>query len=56
MIIENVAASFPTRKVSNEEVVDLIRFHSRHFDGDLSKTMRIVQTLLDRSVLPSTEN
>lgn len=51
MIIENVAASFPTRKVSNEEVVDLIRFHSKNFDGDLSKTVRIVQTLLDRSGL-----
>jgi len=51
MIIENVVASFPTRRVSNEEVVDLIRFHSKNFDGDLSKAMRLVQTLLDRSGL-----
>jgi 3-oxoacyl-[acyl-carrier-protein] synthase III len=51
MIIENVAASFPARKVSNEEVVDLVRSHSRDFDGDLHKTLRVVKTLLDRSGL-----
>jgi 3-oxoacyl-[acyl-carrier-protein] synthase III len=52
MIIDNVAASFPSRKVNNEEVVDLIRFHSASFfEGDLEKTLRIVKTLLDRSGL-----
>lgn len=51
MIIENVAASFPSRTVSNEEVIDLIRFHSENFEGDLPKTLRIVKTLLDRSGL-----
>lgn len=51
MIIENVAASFPTKKVGNEEVVDLIRFHSKGFAGDLSKTLRLINTLLDRSGL-----
>lgn len=51
MIIKNVAASFPTRKVGNEEVVDLIRFHSKSFEGQLSKTLRVVKTLLDRSGL-----
>lgn len=51
MIIENVAASFPTRKVSNEEVVDLIRFHSKHFDGDLSQALGAVKTFLDHSGL-----
>ena len=51
MIIENVAASFPTRKIGNEEVVDLIRFHSRSFEGDLPKMLRAVKTLLDRSGL-----
>lgn len=51
MIIENVAASFPTRKVSNEEVVDLIRFHSKHFNGDLSKALETVKTFLDHSGL-----
>lgn len=51
MIIENVVASFPTRRVSNEEVVDLIRFHSKHFDGDLSKALEIVRAFLDHSGL-----
>lgn len=51
MIIENVAASFPTRKVSNEEVVDLIRFHSKNFDGDLPKALKVVKTFLDQSGL-----
>ena len=53
MIIESVAASFPSRKVSNTDVVDLIRRHSRQFDGDLDKGLRIVNTLLDRSGLVS---
>lgn len=51
MIIENVTASFPTRKVSNEEVVDLIRFHSTQFDGDLPKALKVVKTFLDQSGL-----
>lgn len=51
MIIQNVAASFPTRKVSNEEVVDLIRFHSKSFEGDFRKLLRTINTLLDRSGL-----
>jgi len=40
-----------TRKVSNEEVVDLIRFHSKHFDGDLPKALKVVKTYLDHSGL-----
>lgn len=51
MIIQNVAASFPTRKVSNEEVVDLIRFHSKSFEGDIAGTARAVQDFLDQSGL-----
>lgn len=51
MIIEGVAASLPQKKVSNEEVVDLIRFNSRSFDGDLSRTLRAVKFHLDRSGL-----
>ena len=51
MIIENVAASFPGRRVSNDEVVDLVRHRSSGFDGDLDKMLRIVKTLLDRSGL-----
>jgi 3-oxoacyl-[acyl-carrier-protein] synthase III len=51
MIIESVAASLPERVVCNEEVVDLIRFNSKRFDGDLRRATRIVHTLLDRSGL-----
>lgn len=51
MIIENVAASFPTRKVGNEEVVDMVRVLSKDFEGDLSKMLRVVKTRLDRSGL-----
>jgi acyl-CoA:acyl-CoA alkyltransferase len=51
MIIENVAASFPKRRVKNEEVVDLVRHHSSGFNGDLDKLLRVIRTLLDRSGL-----
>lgn len=53
MIIESVAASLPERKVTNDEVVDLIRFNSTSFEGDLSKTLRAVKFHLDRSGLIS---
>jgi 3-oxoacyl-[acyl-carrier-protein] synthase III len=53
MIIENVAASFPNRRVSNDEVVELVRHYSAGFDGDLDKMLRVVKTLLDRSGLVS---
>lgn len=49
MIIGNVAASFPRRRVGNDEVVDLVRHHSSGFEGDLDKMLRVVKTLLDRS-------
>lgn len=53
MIIENVAASFPKRKVTNDDVIDLVRHHSSGFEGDLEKMLRVVKTLLDRSGLVS---
>lgn len=51
MIIENVAASLPERRVGNEEVVDIIRFNSKNFDGDLSKVLRVIKSRLERSGL-----
>lgn len=51
MIIESVAASLPERVVCNEEVVDLIRFNSKRFDGDINKVLRIIKTRLERSGL-----
>lgn len=49
MILESVAASFPGRRASNDDVVDLVRQHSTGFEGDLEKMLRVVKTLLDRS-------
>lgn len=51
MIIENVAASLPEREVSNEEMIDLIKFHSRNYSGDLPKTLRVIKARLERSGL-----
>jgi acyl-CoA:acyl-CoA alkyltransferase len=51
MIIEAVAASFPNRRVTNDEVVELVRQYSCGFEGDLDKMLRVVRTLLDRSGL-----
>lgn len=51
MIIESVAASLPERKVSNEEIVEIIRFNSKDFEGDLAKTLRIIKARLERSGL-----
>lgn len=51
MIFENVAASFPKRRVRNEDVVDLVRHYSTSFNGDVDKMLRVVRTLLDRSGL-----
>lgn len=51
MRIQNVAASFPQRKVSNPEVMEVVRQHSTGFQGDLDKCLRAVKTLLERSGL-----
>lgn len=51
MLIKNVAASLPSRIVTNEEVVDMIRFHSTEYEGDIDRGMRTIKTLLDRSGL-----
>ena len=53
MIIESVAASFPNRRVDNDDVVELVRQYSSGFDGELEKMLRAVRTLLDRSGLVS---
>lgn len=53
MIIKGIGASFPSRKVTNNEVVDLIKFHSKdtYIGDDLDQTGRVIKTLLDRSGL-----
>lgn len=52
MIIKGIAASLPERRVSNEEVIDLVRHYSqKEFQGDLDRTLRILLQLLKRSGL-----
>lgn len=50
MIIKGIAASLPERRVTNEEVIDLVRHHSaKGFTGDLERTLRILMRLIKRS-------
>lgn len=52
MIIKGIAASLPERRVTNEEVIDLIRHHSnKEFSGDLDRTLKIILHLLARTGL-----
>lgn len=52
MIIKGIAASLPERRVTNEEVIDLVRYHSaKGFTGDLDRTLRIILHLLKRTGL-----
>jgi 3-oxoacyl-[acyl-carrier-protein] synthase III len=51
MLIKNVAVSLPSRIVTNDEVADMIRFHSTGYDGDIDRGIRTIKTLLDRSGL-----
>lgn len=50
MRIVGIAATLPSRVVSNEDVLDLIEQHSRStFTGDLPRTLRTIHRLLERS-------
>lgn len=50
MRIAGIAATLPSRIVSNEDVLELIEHHSRNaFTGDLPKTLRTIGRLLERS-------
>jgi 3-oxoacyl-[acyl-carrier-protein] synthase III len=51
MIFESVTASFPERKVSNDQMIDLIRHYSTDYAGDLPKTLRGIKARLERSGL-----
>jgi 3-oxoacyl-[acyl-carrier-protein] synthase III len=51
MLIKDIAVSLPSRIVTNEEVVDLIRFHSKEYEGDLDKALRTINILLKKSGL-----
>ena len=47
MEIAGISASFPTRKVSNQEVLDLIRQQSTEFEGDIDRAIRKVGLTLN---------
>lgn len=49
MKLAAVGAGAPSRVLSNDEVVDLIREHSIDFEGDLDAALRRVRTALIRS-------
>lgn len=50
MIIKSVSLSLPSWQVSNEEVVDLIRHHSRPvFSGNLEEALRKIMFLLKKT-------
>jgi 3-oxoacyl-[acyl-carrier-protein] synthase III len=50
MKIVGLAGYFPPRKVSNQEVIDLVKYHSDGiFVGDLAKTLRTIDKLFEKS-------
>lgn len=52
MIIKGVAASLPERRVTNEELIEMVREQSAPvFKGDLDRTLRVALALLKRTGL-----
>jgi len=50
MRIEAISHSLPSQSVSNEEILDLIKFHSKYtFSGNLNKTLRKLNILLKKT-------
>jgi len=50
VIIEAIGLSLPTWEVSNEEVIDLIRHHSKPvFQGNLERTLRKIDIVLKKT-------
>ncbi len=49
MRIQSIAATFPSKVVSNENILDLIRQHSTEFVGDLEHTLKLVNRQLKGS-------
>ena len=46
MQIEYIGHVLPARRITNDDVVDLIREHSAGFEGDLTQQMRVIKSLL----------
>lgn len=51
MIIKGVAASLPSRVVTNDDIIEMIREESTQYDGDLDKLLRIIRRFLHQSGL-----
>ena len=50
MKIDTTSLSLPSKKVSNDEVIDLIKFHSNStFTGDLGRSLRKINIILKKS-------
>jgi hypothetical protein len=49
MIIKNIAASLPSRIVTNEEVKDLIKTNSKQYQGDIDRALRVIDILLKKA-------
>jgi acyl-CoA:acyl-CoA alkyltransferase len=54
MKIAGIAATLPSRIVTNDDILDLVRHHSKErFTGDLPKTLKIIDRLFEKSGIES---
>jgi len=51
LIIKSIAASLPSRRVSNDDVIDMIREQSRNYQGDLERALKLIRRFLVTSGL-----
>ena len=51
MIIRSIAASLPSRRVSNDDVIDIIREQSTNYQGDLERALKLIRRFLVNSGL-----
>ena len=49
MKIEGISARLGSKSISNDDILKIIEENSRDFEGDLSKTLSVVQKLLQKS-------
>lgn len=49
MKIEGISARLGSKSISNDDILKIIEENSRDFEGDLSKTLGIIQKLLQKS-------
>ncbi len=51
MIIKSIAASLPSRIVTNDDMIDIIREQSTEYEGDLERMLKITRRFLHQSGL-----